>query len=289
MGRNRLATARVAAGLLALGATLLAGTPSPADETGRKAAEIARAAGDAVIHVKAVMKVRVVFQGREVKNAENEVEAIGTVIDPSGLTVLSNTNVDPTKAYEDILRKAKAGGEDPGQIDIEASFADVRMLLSDGTELPARVALRDKELDLVFVRPAARQAKPLPYVDLSKAAPDAATFDELVILGRLGAIGGRVPTASIHRIEAVVRKPRTYYLVDQGAVSGRLGSPAFALDGRVAGVFLLRATESQDGGSGPLELVFGGIGRLGLYPVILPAGEISEVAKQAAETREGGK
>lgn len=268
--------------LLALFATLSAGaSPASADEVGKQAAAIAQAWGDAVVHVKVVMKYSVVFQGREVRKGENEVEALGTVIDPSGLTVLSNTNIDPTKAYADMIRNAKAGGEDPGEIDIEASFADVRMLMADGSELPARIVLRDKELDLVFVRPSEKPAKPLPAVDLSKDAKPA-LFDELVLLGRLGAIGGRTASASIFRVEAVVRKPRSYYLVDQGAVSGRLGVPAYSLDGRVAGIFLLRSHDAQNAGAGPLEMVFGGIGRLGLYPVILPAEEVAAVAKQAA-------
>jgi hypothetical protein len=140
--------------------------------------------------------------------------------------------------------------------------------------------LRDKDLDLAFVRPTEKPAKPLAAVDLSKDGKPA-MFDELMLLGRMGAIGGRVASASIFRVEAVVRKPRSYYLVDQNAVTGRLGSPAFTMDGKVAGILLLRAMEAQDGGSGPLEMVFGGIGRLGLYPVILPAEEVAAVAKQA--------
>jgi S1-C subfamily serine protease len=243
-------------------------------------AAIAQAWGDTVVQVRVVTKYRVVMQGREFRKGENEVEALGTVIDPSGLTVLSNTNIDPTKAYADMIKKAKSGGEDAGSIDIEGSFADVRMLLPDGTELPAQVVLRDKDLDLAFVRPTEKPAKPLAAVDLSKDGKPA-MFDELMLLGRMGAIGGRVASASIFRVEAVVRKPRSYYLVDQNAVTGRLGSPAFTMDGKVAGILLLRAMEAQDGGSGPLEMVFGGIGRLGLYPVILPAEEVAAVAKQA--------
>lgn len=277
--------------LLAAIALLLAGgagSPARADESGMKAAGIAKAYGDAVIQVKVVTRYRMVVQGREMRKGENEVEALGTVIDPSGLTVLSNINVDPTKAYADMLKKAKSGGEDAGSVDIEGSFADVRMFLPDGSELPAQVVLRDKDLDLVFIRPTEKPARPLVAVDLSKAAKPA-MFDDVLILGRLGAIGGRAPSAAIFRIEAVAGKPRSYYLVDQNAVSGRLGSPAFTLDGKVAGIFLLRAMETQDAAAGPLEMVFGGIGRLGLYPVILPSADVAAVAKQAAEKRPEGK
>jgi hypothetical protein len=272
----------IAAGLLA------AGSATAADDTGAKASAVARAFGDAVVQVKVVMKYRVAVGGREIRSGENEVEALGTVIDPSGLTVLSNTNIDPTNAYADMLKKARPGGEDPGTIDIDGSFTDVRMRLPDGSELVAQVVLRDKDLDLVFIRPSEKPAKPLVAVDLSKDAKPA-MFDELVILGRLGAIGGRAPSASIYRVEAIVRKPRSYWMVDQNAVSGRLGSPAFTLDGKVAGILLLRAMDTQEGGTGPLEMVFGGIARLGLYPVILPAEEVASVAKQAAEKQAGPK
>ncbi len=269
--------ALAAAGLLSFPGRSLAG------DDAKKPAAIAKAWGDAVVQVKVVMKYRVVMQGREVKKGENEVEALGTVIDPSGLTVLSNTNIDPTKAYGDMLKKAKSAGEDTGNIDIESSFAEVRMLLPDGSELPAQVVLRDKDLDLAFVRPSEKPPRPMLAIDLSKEGKPA-MFDELLFLGRMGVLGGRVPSASIYRVEAVVLKPRSYYLIDQNAVSGRLGSPAFTMDGRVAGILLLRAMDTQEGGTGPLEMVFGGISRLGLYPVILPAGEIAAVAKQATET-----
>jgi hypothetical protein len=279
------AVATIAAALAAL---LFAGQAAVADDKGEKAAAISRSLGDAVVQVKVVMKYRIAVGGREIRNGENEVEAIGTVIDASGLTVLSNTNVDPTKAYADMLKKARPGGEDPGAIDIDGSFTDVRIRFADGGELAAQVVLRDKDLDLVFVRPTEKPQKPPVFVDLSKEGKPA-MLDKLVILGRMGAIGGRAPAASIYRIEAVVRKPRSYYLVDQNAVSGRLGSPAFTLDGKVAGILLLRAMDTQEGGTGPLEMVFGGMSRLGLYPVILPADEVASVAKQAAEKRADSK
>ncbi len=269
------------AALLAAGTLSLAGGASAGDETKRPAA-IAQAWGEAVVQVKVVMKYRVVMQGREIRKGESEIEALGTVIDPSGLTVLSNTNIDPTKTYADMLKKAKSGGEDMGNFDIESSFAEVRMMLPDGSELPARVVLRDKDLDLAFVRPSEKPAKPLIAVDLSKDGKPA-MFDEVLFLGRMGVIGGRVPSASIFRVEAVVRKPRSYYLVDQNAVSGRLGSPAFTMDGKMVGILLLRAMETQEGGTGPLEMVFGGISRLGIYPVILPSDEVAAVARQATE------
>jgi hypothetical protein len=246
-----------------------------------KAAAIAAASAEAVVQVKVVTKYRIVAGGREVRKGENEVEAIGTVIDPSGLTVMSATNIDPSKSYADMMKRSRQGGEDAGTIDIESSFADVRILMPDGGEVPARVVLRDKDLDLAFVRPAEKPAKPFVAVDLSnEAAP--ALFDELLILGRMGVVGGRVPSASIWRVEALVRKPRNYYLVDQNAVSGRLGAPVFTLDGKVAGILLLRSVDVSDPGSGPLEMIFGGIARLGIYPVILPAVEVATVAKQAA-------
>jgi len=44
---------------------------------------------DAIVNVRVVLKTRMSMGGREMQSADDSVDAVGTVIDPSGLTVMS--------------------------------------------------------------------------------------------------------------------------------------------------------------------------------------------------------
>ncbi len=272
--------------LLAAAAALSSwASPADADDLPRKAVELSRAWNDVVVHVKVVLKVRLIVEGREASKAENEVESLGTVIDPSGLTVLSYTNVDASRIYGDLLRKAKSGGEGTPKIDIQIDVGSVKLLLPDENEIPARIVLRDKDLDLVFVRPTEKPARPMHALDLSRGAAPG-LLDEVLILARLGEVAGRIPSVSVFRIEAVLRKPRISYAIDQDAMSGRLGAPVFTTDGKVVGLYLLRVADTAGAAGSGLDLIFGGAGKLGFYPVILPAEEIAVIARQAMEVKD---
>ena len=124
----------------------------------------------------------------------------------------------------------------------------MKILLDDGTELPAEIVLRDKDLDLAFIRPKTKPASPMAAVDLSKSAP-AQLLDQVITLNRLNSAAGRAYAASVERISAVIQKPRTFYIPDSTMTSTTLGSPAFALDGNVVGVFVMRAVSSKGGGA----------------------------------------
>jgi hypothetical protein len=61
--------------------------------------------------------------------------------------------------------------------------------------------------------------------------------------------------------------------------STTLGSPAFAMDGNVVGVFVMRAISSKGGGSRNY--------RDSMTTIILPAEDILKAAKQAPEAKGG--
>ena len=234
---------------------------------------------DAVITVRLVVKVRMVIEGREMDKSEDVTEAVATVIDPSGLAVLSFCVAEPAHLAGRFFRGEK--------IKMESEVVDVKMLLPDGGELPARLVLRDKDLDLVFVRPAEKPAKPFSAVDLSLNSP-AGILDEFLILSRLGKVAGRVPAVSVGRIEAVVKKPRTFYVPDESALAGKLGAPAFLPDGKIIGLLLLKMVPGTSGGmrmsmASMTSMMFGGASAMGLMPVILPAKDILEVSRQVPE------
>jgi hypothetical protein len=137
--------------------------------------------------------------------------------------------------------------------------------------------LRDKDLDLAFIRPKTKPASPMTAVDLSKFAP-AQLLDEVITLNRLNSAAGRAYAASVERISAVVQKPRTFYIPDSTMTSTTLGSPAFALDGKVVGLVVMRAVNSK-GGSGSRNY------RENMTSIILPAEDILKGAKQAPEAK----
>jgi len=162
----------------------------------------------------------------------------------------------------------------------DTELTDVKILLEDGTEVPAEVVLRDKDLDLAFVRPKTQPAKPMAAIDLSKSA-SAQVLDHVFTLNRLGQAAGRAYAVSVERITAVVQKPRLFYIPDSGLTSSALGSPAFALDGNILGVFVMRSVNTKSGG---------GMGMFnfqpeGLTAIILPAADILKGAPPAPEAK----
>jgi hypothetical protein len=102
-------------------------------------------------------------------------------------------------------------------------------------------------------------------------------LDQVITLNRLNSAAGRAYAASVERISAVIQKPRTFYIPDSAMTSTTLGSPAFALDGKVVGVLVMRAVNSKGGGNRNL--------RESMTSIILPAEDILKAAKQAPEAK----
>jgi len=236
--------------LLALPATLRADTVI---EKGRA---IFNTNQHAVVSVQVVLKLSAGSNSREYKQ-----ELTGTVVDPSGLTVLALSACDPTEMRRRLSPENK----------VESEVSDIKILLEDGTELPAEIVLRDKDLDLAYIRPKTKPANPLTAIDLAKSAP-AQVLDEVITLNRLGRAASRAYSASVEHIAAVVQKPRTFYIPDSSMSATTMGSPAFMLDGSVLGIFVLRAVS----GSG---------GQPDYTAIILPAEDILKGAKQAPEAK----
>jgi S1-C subfamily serine protease len=149
-------------------------------------------------------------------------------------------------------------------------ISEVKILLEDGTELPAAIVLRDKDLDLAFIRPKTKPTTPMAAVDLTKSGP-AQILDQVITLNRLKRGAGRAFSASVEVISAVVQKPRTFYVPDSAPTETGIGSPAFNLDGTVLGIFVRRAVNSQ-GASNWRDCI---------STVILPAEDIAKAAAQA--------
>jgi hypothetical protein len=250
-------------------ALLLTGVASPsrADELAEKGRVIFKQHQHAVVTVQVVVKVS--YPGAA-RSSENRQDLTGTVVDPSGLTVLALSACDPS----DMLQRMMADEAAKSKLDVEVT--DIKLLLDDGTEMPSEIVLRDKDLDLAFIRPKTKPASPMAAVDLTKSAP-LQVLDQVITLNRLNSAAGRAYAASVERINAVIQKPRTFYIPDSSMTATTMGSPAFALDGNIVGVFVMRAISAKSGASRNL--------RDSMTSIILPAEDILKAATQAPEAK----
>ena len=126
---------------------------SQAEETAAKGREVFKKHQTCVITVQLVVKSKMGIAGLGNDSHESKQEVTGTVIDSSGLTVLSLSSTDPTSLMQSFMG---GEGEDSVKFKMESELSDLKLLCQDGTELPAEIVLRDKDLDLAFVRPKAK-------------------------------------------------------------------------------------------------------------------------------------
>jgi S1-C subfamily serine protease len=252
--------------LIAMAWTLWAAT-CHADELADKGRDIFKKNQHAVVTVQAVLKTTSSGNGRSSNPREDKQDLTGTVIDPSGLTVLALSSVDPVELYRRISDEYKT---------VETQVNDLKLLLDDGTEIPSEIVLRDKDLDLAFIRPKTKPSAPMAAVDLSKSSA-VEMLEPVIALNRLSRAAGRAYSASIERIDAVIQKPRTFYIPDSSQSTTSLGSPAFALNGNIVGIFVMRAVSAGESGGRNM--------RENMTAILIPAEDILKGAKQAPEAK----
>ena len=254
-------------GLLAAG--LAAGGAQAADTKAVARATFA-STKDAVISVTAVLKMEVGGRGAR----GQDVEMCGTVIGADGLTVVSATTLNPAIALLDNLEKA--GGDERLGGKPKVDLSQIQYRLADGTEVPARLAYQDKDLDLAFLVPDQKEGEKLPKFAVVevKPGPTAQELDDAFCVTRLAKHMSYTPAVMIGQIVAVVTKPRTVY---DFAITGTPvpGSPVFTGDGSLLGFMLMH----RDGGGGAREVraLLGGGGEI----VIMPAADVAELIGQA--------
>jgi S1-C subfamily serine protease len=251
MNRLRLAAVALTAVSLVLSATRAA---TEAEAAAGRA--LVKRYADAIVGVEMVVMLKVKQGDREGTN-ERRVDVNGTVISPDGLTVTSLAAVDPQSAFE-ALRAAGQRVELVG-----ADFKEVKLRLADGTEVPARFVLKDSDLDLAFMAPdtsADATKREFPFVDLNQSTT-AEIYGTYYYVARAPKTLQRIPLSRLTTVLGVIEKPRRYYLMtDLG-----IGTPIFDAQGKTLGVALQYFANSR-----PAAVA------------VLPAGDIAEMAKQAA-------
>jgi hypothetical protein len=216
---------------------------------------------DSVTWVSATVRIEISAGGRSFPPSERKLEALGTVLGEDGLIVLSLNEVDPSDSIQARMRT-------PG--DINVNYTEVLILLPDGSEVPANFLLKDEDLDLAFIRPiqeaSAPQATSFQKVDYS---PDKITeleaLDEVVSLGKLGRNLYRKSTLQRGWVNAVITKPRDYFVIENVTP----GTPVFDRSGQWIGITAFRKERGRPSGV-----------------ITVPAKDVMEIASQVRERTE---
>ena len=212
---------------------------------------------DCVTWVSVTVRIEVSTNGRSYPQSERKLEALGTVLGEDGMIALSLHTMDPTDSIRARMRT---------QGDVNVDYTEVMILRDDGSEIPAKFALKDQDLDLAFVLPLAQDdAAPAglgftPAETKSGNAAHPQVLDEVVSLGKLGRHLYRQPSLRRGWVNAVIRKPRDYFIIENLSP----GCPVFNSSGEWIGVSVYK----KDGGN-PSALI------------TLPANEVMEIADQA--------
>lgn len=235
----------------------------------------------AIVTVRLLIKTSYSIPGYGTEQEDAVLEHTGTVVDPSGLVVVSLSATDPAAIFREMF---EGMGDEAEGFDYRTELADVKILEWDGTEIPARIVLRDKDLDLAFLRPTAALKEPVSALDLTKVGtPD--RLDPVLVLYRMGKVAGRACATVLQRIQAIAKKPRElYFLSDEASDRGYgdfppfLGGPAFLLDGSVAGIVVLKNLRGSASGGEPESAM-----------IVLPAAQVAEIARQAPSVEQAEK
>jgi hypothetical protein len=251
--------------LIVLASCLLLVGTVPADEIAQ-ARKIFDAHADSVLWIEAVLKIQVSAGSMPTRTQEDKQTLLGTVIDESGLMVCSLSQLDPASVVDGQERNIQGRRM---KISASSEFVEVKVRLPDKTEVPAKVVMKDSSWDLAFLMIdtgseefQGHSLKPVKLAAGSKARP----LDRLVLIQRLGKAMKYTPAVDTTRVAAVVTKPRTLYI----AGSRVLGTPVFLTDGKVLGISVVWLNRSQGSGG----------------PVVLPAADVMEIAKQAKAAAE---
>lgn len=196
---------------------------------------------------------------------QTEMEAEGVLMDSSGLVVTTNSAVDPLSAFSD---------EDGpgGAASMSSRVTSVKILTASGAEIPAKVVLRDKDLNLAFVRPLKRPNVKLQGINFQYSGT-AQIGDPVYLLGRQGKTGNRSMEAKSERVVSVMDRPRRFYVLDPYNQI-YLGNVVFNEKGQPLGFLTLRVP------AGKARM------REHSLPVIIPGQDVVEVARQAPQAKD---
>jgi S1-C subfamily serine protease len=244
----------------------LAATPLATAATGPlkdKALALSASNKDSVVQLSATVEIEVTAGEMPTRKEERKLEVIGTVINKDGLIVVPLSTLDVAAAVDGRTMKTQQGTI---KLSAKSDTKEVKIIMPDGTENPAKVVFKDTDLDLAFVRPEKAEGITFTPVEIANSATFS-LLDDVIVLGRLGKDLNREPLVMTSEILAVVSKPRTF---------GRIGAPCLGLpvfngEGKFVGFGINRfSSKSEESEQGPSAT-----------NVVLPAADLIEAAAQA--------
>ena len=136
------------------------------------------------------------------------------------------------------------------------------------SEIEADFLLKDEDLDLAFIRPSQNRNKkskatPFNFIEYDASLPPKLqALDEVVSLGKLGRNLYRKSTLQRGWVNAVIEKPRDYYVIENVTP----GTPVFDQSGRWVGITAFRKEGGKPSGV-----------------ITVPAKDVMEIAEQVRE------
>lgn len=227
-----------------------------------KALELSKTHKDSVLFLSAVVEMEVTAGENPSRKEEKKIEVLGTVIGADGLIVAPNSALDVAAAVDGRTFNTPQG---PVKVSAKSTTKEVKILMPDGSEKAAKVAFKDPDLDLAFIRPEKPEEVKLTPINTADKAP-MALMDDVILLGRLGKDLNREPVVFTSEVVSIITKPRTFGKIG----TQTLGMPVFNKDGKFVGLGVNRfgAKSDAEQGGNPSS-------------VVLPADDVVEAAAQA--------
>jgi hypothetical protein len=211
---------------------------------------------------------------------EQRLEVTGTMIDPSGLTVVSEQSINPASMLTSFM--SSYSRREPSDMKFESEITETLIVLDDGSEIPADVILKDEDLDLAFIKPKQPSDK-FVHVPFKTRQKPLELLEDFFVISRLSRSENRAIHMNIGMVLSIVKGPRTFYVCDQEVSGNSLGVPAFTADGSAVGLFVARRNQGGDDNSmnALLNMMIGKIGQSGSVWILRPVEDILEIAEQA--------
>lgn len=249
------------------------------------AALVARYA-PAVVGLKLTLRTEV--EGSGAPPEETTDEAVGVIVDPSGLILAWNSHISAGRMV-DLFAELNGGNG----FRLKVTPADVRVTIAgESRDRRAFVAAADSDLDLAFLQLEELPETPLVSVDFSSAA-EVGVGDTVAAVSRLSSSFDRAPFFDLVRIVGRVERPRAAWILGGGNAT-QAGLPYFAADGRPAGVLVTFVSRAGEATTPDPSRLFGEmlslgrgqseVGPIGLF--LLPAERVRgriELARERAQ------
>lgn len=225
-----------------------------------KATELSKAHQDSTLFISAVVTIELTAGSNPTQKEEKKVEVLGTVLNAEGLIVAPLSTIDLAAAMDGRTVNTPQG---PIKISAKSDVKEVKILMPDGTETDAKIALKDTDLDLVFLKPEkpASNFKPVPLADTAPMN----LLDDIIVIGRMSKELNREPMAATGEIISVIKKPRLFGKISAPAT----GMPVFNDQGKFLGIGINRLTSKSSGEN-----------NVASTSVLLPAADIADSASQ---------